>query len=77
MDCKEHLAGCFGPGYDFAGTPDTRLAALDYLRCNVENQNVWLEMRQDIQDYLRNMTAPENEIARQLKRAENMLSPWV
>jgi hypothetical protein len=73
MNCKDHLAGCFGPGYHFAGSTETRLNAVDYLRCNVTHLNAWLEIQQDIGDYLRNMNAPPEEIKKQIEAARALL----
>ncbi|GAA0030217.1 hypothetical protein BROWWM01_43490 [Bradyrhizobium ottawaense] len=77
LDCREHLASCFSSGYNFAGDQSSRVAALDYLRCNVEALNAWLGIQQEIKDYLRAMNAPESEIQKQVERAGTMLRPWV
>jgi hypothetical protein len=76
LDCKPLIPGCFGPAFDFAGNPQSRLGALDYLRCNVACLNTWLEIRQDIRGYLRENRVPEVEINRQLEGADNMMLPW-
>jgi hypothetical protein len=77
LDCREHLAGCFGPGYNFAGEKGSLLAALDYLRCNVEAVNAWLGIQQEIKDYLKAMNAPEGELEKQIERAKTLFRPWV
>jgi hypothetical protein len=43
----------------------------------VEHLNAWLEVQQDIRDYLRNMNAPEEEITKQVATAKLLFSPWL
>jgi hypothetical protein len=76
MSCKEYLADCFA-GYNFAGDPISRLNAIEYLRCCVENHVTWVEVEKDIREYLRHMKANDAEIQRQLGRANSRLAVWL
>jgi len=75
--CRELLPQCFTGGFHFAGDQKSQEGAVEYLRCLVENTDVWLEAEQHIRDYLRLQNVPDNQINSEIERARERIAPWL
>jgi hypothetical protein len=89
MACQELIDACFDkPRFHFATTPETRIAAADYLRCCLQDRMRWLEVEQQIRDYLGSARTGlaggaaeqkllEKTIDEKIDRARSLLRLWM
>jgi hypothetical protein len=77
MTCKDILPACFDGAYRFAGDLRSREGAVEYLKCLIVKLDVWLEVEQDIEDYLRRRDVPEAQIKNEIEEAGRLLKPWL
>jgi hypothetical protein len=77
MTCRDILPACFDSGCRFASSVEARLWALEYLQCHLKALDVWLEVRQEIPDYLRLRNMPEPQIEQEITRAQRFLAAWL
>src|SRR5262245_30800409 len=52
ISCKNMLPSCFGGGHHFAGDRQSRMKTAEYLQCHLRKGNAWLEVQQEIREYL-------------------------
>ncbi len=76
-NCKQLLPQCFDAGHHFGGGLEARLCALEYLRCNIQNQNDWALIEAQIIDYLKEQSVTTGQIDQELRKARSLLEAWL
>ncbi len=77
MDCKLLLPQCFDARHRLGSGLEARLAAVEYLRCNVQHQNGWMEIEAQIIDHLKEQSVPTGQIDQELRTAKSLLESWL
>ena len=78
MAWDRELPGCFGDvDKIFAEHPLDEERAFAWLRLLREQHQGWAEAKRQISEYLKSEGAAAAHIAKQIKRAEHRLRPWL
>ena len=77
MVCGEILPKCFDNEYHFASGQQVRLEAVEYLKCHLKALDAWLEVQQEIRDFLRLQGVAKSQIEKEVKKAKRFLEPWL